>query len=255
MGARVSMIGRIGRDVFAGRILENFREQGVDTTYLTQDEEQATGVASIVVDEAGQNCILVVPGANTTLAPDHVRHAKERLQAADLLLAQLEVPVETTLEAFRLARASGVRTVLNPAPAQALPGELLALTDLCLPNELELESLTGQSGTMLPDIERAARSLLGQGPAAVVATLGGRGAWVVDGKESYHVPPRPVTAIDASGAGDAFIGSLAVLLGEGATLLEAGRRANLVAAISVTRPGTQASYPLRAEFDALLPNI
>jgi ribokinase len=250
MGARVTMVGRVGRDVFAEQLLQNFRDQGVDTTHVTQDGERGTGVAAIVVDDAGQNCILVIPGANMVLTPEHVRAAAGVLQSADVLLVQLEVPVETTLEAFRLARAAGVRTVLNPAPARPLPPELLTLTDLCVPNETELEQLTGQAGATLPDLEQAARSLLGQGPGAVLVTLGERGALVVDARESYHAPPTPVQAVDASGAGDAFIGSLAVFLAEGLSLREAVRQANIAAALSVTRPGTQASYPRRDELNS-----
>src|SRR5262249_52381982 len=147
MGARVTMIGRVGRDGFADQLLQNFRQQGIETTYVTRDDERGTGVAAIVVDDAGQNCILVIPGANLALTPDQVRAAAAALQNADVLLAQLEVPLETSAEAFRLAKAAGVRTALNPAPAQALPPELLGLTDLCVPNEIELELLTGRPGT------------------------------------------------------------------------------------------------------------
>src|SRR5262249_16521056 len=164
---------------------------------------------------------------------------------------QLEVPLETTLAAFQLAKAAGVRTVLNPAPAQALPAELLRLTDICVPNETELELLTGRPVTTLAEIESAARALADRGPATVLVTLGERGAMVVDSEGAATVAPRPVNAIDPTGAGDAFIGSLAVFLAEGCVLRHAVRKANHVAALSVTHVGTQTAYPRRAEVDAL----
>jgi ribokinase len=242
LGARVSMVGKVGRDLFGDRLLANFREQGVDTAHVLVDAGKPSGVATILVDAAANNCILVVPGANGALTPDDVRAAAPAITAADILLCQLEVPPETTTEALRLARAAGVKTILNPAPAVPLADEVLSLADLCVPNETELRILTGLSSPA-----EGARALLTRGPGAVLVTLGERGVLVATPQGCEAIAAVAVRAVDPSGAGDAFVGSLAVFLAEGAPLAEAARRANAVAALSVTRPGTQPSFPTRAE--------
>jgi ribokinase len=252
LGARVAMVSRIGRDLFGEQTLHNYQRHGIDTTHVLRDAGRPTGVASIVVDDAAQNCILLVAGANAGLSPADVRGAASAIESADVLLCQLEVPMETTREAFRIARAAGVRTLLNPAPAVPLPDELLRLTDLCIPNETEAELLTGQRVTTPAEAEQAARALSRRGPATLLVTLGPQGVLVIDGQTVEHLPSVPVAAVDASGAGDAFIGSLAVFLIEGLPLREAARRANVAAALSVTRPGTQASFPTRTEIEAYL---
>jgi ribokinase len=162
------------------------------------------------------------------------------------------VPVEATLAAFRMARAAGARTILNPAPAVPLLDELLELTDICAPNETEAELLTGLPVGSLEEAEVAACALLARGPRVVILTLGERGVLLVDSHGVEHVPALRVEAVDPTGAGDAFIGSLATFLGEGLSLREAVLRANAVAALSVTRIGTQVSFPARAEVDAFL---
>jgi ribokinase len=251
LGARVTMIGKVGRDAFGEGALRNYREQGIDATHVLVDPERPTGVASIVVDDAGQNCILVVRGANLGLAPQDVRSAAAAIEGANVLLCQLEVPLETVQEALRIARAAKVTTILNPAPAVALPDEVLRLADLCVPNENEIELLIGQSAASLKEAAAAGWELQKRGPATVIVTLGERGAMLVGASSAEHVPAPRVEAVDSSGAGDAFIGALGVSLAEGVPLAEAVRRANVVAALSVTRPGTQASFPTRAEIAAL----
>jgi ribokinase len=251
LGARVTMISRVGGDVFGEQALRNFQQNSIDTTYVQRDADQSTGTAAIIVEDNGQNCILLVSGANAALSPEDVRQAETGLRACDVVLCQLEVPLETTLEAFRIARAAGVSTVLNPAPAVPLPDELLRLTDLCIPNETEVELLTGRRVTNLEEAKAAAQVLQQRGAGAVLVTLGERGVAVADdGWE--HIPAAPVRAVDASGAGDAFIGSLAVFLLEGLPLQEAARSANRVAAMTVRRPGTQTSFPTRAELNDYL---
>lgn len=247
LGARVTMIGKVGCDVFGEQILRNYREQDVDTTHVLPDDQHATGVASIVVDDGAHNCILVVAGANQGLTPGNVRDAAGAITSAQVLLCQLEVPLDSTLEAFRLARAAGVRTILNPAPAMRLPDELLNLTDVCVPNETESEWLTGATVTTLADAETIARVWLTHGPKTLILTLGERGVLVVDDRSAEHFPAVAVHAVDPTGAGDAFIGSLAVFLAEGRPLREAVLRANAVAALSVTRPGAQSAFPSRDE--------
>jgi ribokinase len=247
LGARVAMVSKVGRDVFGDDTLRNYRAEGIDTTHVSVDAERTTGVASIVVDDAAQNSILVVAGANERLSAEDVRAAAPAIQAAAVLLCQLEVPVETTHEALRLAKASGVRTILNPAPAVPLPDDVLRLADLCVPNETEVELLTGKPAETLEQAEAAARALIQRGCGTVIVTLGQRGALLVEPHATEHAPAFGVKAVDPTGAGDAFIGSLAVFLAEGRALAEAARRASAVAASSVTRLGTQTAFPRRDE--------
>jgi ribokinase len=251
LGAHVTFIGRVGCDLFGDDTLRNLAGQGIDTSYITRDENAATGTAAIVVDDAAQNCILVVPGANAGLSPQDVRDSAGAIQAARILLCQLEVPIETVLEAFRIARADGVQIILNPAPAAPLPEELYRLTDICVPNETELEQLTGHAAIRLGDVEAAARGLLRRGPATVLATLGARGVLIVMAQDVQHIPAIPVDAVDSTGAGDAFIGALGVFLAEGHPLAEAVRWASAAAALSVMRLGAQASFPTRTEVEGL----
>jgi ribokinase len=252
LGARVAVVTRVGRDVFGEQTVNNYRQQGIATDHVLRDAVRPTGVASIVVDDEARNSILVVPGANLGLSPQDVQQAAAAIEAADVLLCQLEVPQDTTLAAFRLAKAAGVRTLLNPAPAAPLTEELLRLTDVCVPNETEIETLTGLPAETLQQAETAARVLAQRGPAVVVVTLGDRGALVVEGAAAEHVPAVPVRAVDPTAAGDAFIGALAVFLTTGLPLPAAVGRANAVAALTVTRPGAQAAFPTGAEIQAFL---
>jgi|SRR6516225_7367439 len=247
LGARVSLVAKVGGDVFGEQMLANLRNQGINTTHVRIDTTNSTGVASIVVDDEAHNCIIVVPGANGRLLPEDIRASAPAIQTADVLLCQLEVPIETILEAFRLAKAAKVLTILNPAPAMTLPDELLALADLCVPNETELELLTGQTLETLDEITAAGQALRKRGPQTVIVTLGERGALLIQEQTAELVPAVPVTAVDPTGAGDAFIGSLAVFLTEGLTMGEAVPLANKAAALSVTRTGTQSAFPTRAE--------
>lgn len=252
LGAQVTMVTKLGRDVFGEGTLKNYREQGIDTTHVLFDEKLFSGVAPIFVDDNAKNFIVIVPGANMGLSPTDVHAARAAILSAALLVCQLEIPIETTLEAFRIAKSGGVQTILNPAPAAPLPDELLQLTDICAPNETETELLTGMPINTLEQAEAAARALLQRGPKTVILTLGERGALLVDKHTVEHVPAVPVNAVDPTGAGDAFIGSLAVFLGEGVPMRDAILRANAVAALSVTKIGTQVSFPKRAEADAFL---
>ena len=252
LGAEVSMVTKLGRDVFGEDTLKNYQAQGIDTTWVLFDDEAASGVAPIFVDDHAQNFVVIIPGANMKLAPEDVRQASSAITSASILICQLEVPIETTLEAFRIAKAAGVTTILNPAPAASLPDELLRLSDIIAPNETETEILTGLSVTSLQDAERAGRALLERGAKRVILTLGERGAVLIDESNVEYVAPIQVKAVDPTGAGDSFIGSLALFLGEGLAIDEAIRRANGVAALSVTKMGTQTSFPIRSQADAFL---
>jgi ribokinase len=247
LGGKVTMVGKVGHDAFGEKTLDNFRAESIDAAHVSVALEKPTGVAAIIVDDAARNAILVVPGANQELSPDDVRLAECSIRSAEILLCQLEVPLAATLEAFRIAKAAGVRTVLNPAPAASLPDELLRLCDLCVPNETELEHLTNQSATTLEQATRAGHALLERGPSIVIVTRGDQGAIIVEAHRVEHVPAVGVQAVDSSGAGDAFIGSFGVFFAGGLALHEAVRRANHVAALSVTRLGTQASFPKCAD--------
>ncbi|MFD9072732.1 ribokinase [Streptomyces lasiicapitis] len=241
-GATVSMIGAVGNDAFGTQLRSALDHSGVDTDLL-RTVEGPSGTAHIVVDDDGGNAIVVIPGANDTLTTLSPGDTAEIASAAALLL-QLEIPMEGVLAAAQTARAAGVRTILTPAPARPLPPELLAATDLLLPNEHEAAALTG-----LPDPADAARALLDQVPEVVV-TLGAAGSlYVARGAEPVTVPARRVTAVDTTGAGDTFAGALAVALCEGNYLPQAASWASAASALSVQRPGAAASMPYRTEID------
>jgi len=243
LGADVAMVCKLGRDVFGEGTLENFRSMGVDATHVTLTDEAFSGVAPIAVDAEGRNSIIIVTGANDLLSSDDLERARPAIAAADVLVCQLELPVETSLAALRIAREEGARTIFNPAPArEELPGELYELSDVICPNEPETELLTGK-----PAGEEAARELLARGARSVVLTLGERGCLIVEGDMAVEVPVDPVHAVDTTGAGDAFVGALATFLAAGHPLVEAAKRANAVAALSVQRRGTQTSFPAAAD--------
>ena len=256
LGARVAAVVRLGQDSYGRAILENFAEHSIDTRFVAQLEGETSGTALITVDEtSGQNVIVIIPGANSALTAAEAEAAAEVIQGAKVLVAQLETPLAATLAAFRLARASKTLTILNPAPAAALPAELLALTDLLIPNEVEAGTLTGQPVKTLADAEAAAQALLGRGPKTVIITLGGRGALVAEAaKAPLHLAAEPLSAVDTTGAGDAFVGSLAYFLAcrPELPLAEAAARAGSVASRSVLREGAQTSFPQRAEVASLL---
>lgn len=246
LGAEVTMVCKLGRDVFGEGTLENFRDHGVDTTHVTFTDEAFSGVAPIAVDPDGRNAIIIVTGANDLLSVADLEHARRAIAAADVVVTQLEIPIELTLAALRIAREQGVRTIFNPAPArEQLPEELYRLSDVICPNEPETELLTG-----MPAGEQAARELLARGAGAVVLTLGERGCLVVDREGTTLLPVPQVQAVDTTGAGDAFVGSFAAFLAAGRPLSEAADRANRIAAISVRGRGTQTSFPSRSELPA-----
>ncbi|MFZ5852814.1 MAG: ribokinase [Actinomycetota bacterium] len=251
LGARVSLVTKLGADAFGEGARENLRSLGVDTTHVLAAGDAATGVAAITVDQQGRNSIVIVMGANDLLTTDEVQAAGPAIAGAAVLVCQLEVPVEVSLVALRLARDAGVTTVLNPAPARAdLPAEAYRLTDVLCPNEREAELLTGRSVGTLDEARRAVDVLRERGAGAVVLTLGGRGCLVATAAATTHLPAEQVQPVDSTGAGDAFVGSLAYLLAQGRDLVEAASRANRVAAVSVTRRGALSSFPWAADLPA-----
>jgi ribokinase len=249
-GAEVFMVARVGSDLFGPATIENFRKQGIDPTHVKQVEGLSSGVAPIFVESNGQNRILVVKGANDALKPADVDAAAETLKSADCIVLQFEIPVATVYYTIDFARKHGIRCILNPAPAQ--PVDLSALKDLdyFVPNESEAETIVGSPVKNVEDAKACAQKLVAAGIRRVIITLGANGSLLASRDGSEHVRPFAVNTVDSTGAGDAFIGSFAVFLGEGVPEKEAVRRANLYAGLSTTGVGTQKSFYDRARFDA-----
>jgi ribokinase len=252
LGAQVSMVGRVGRDAFAHSLLNNLTAAGVDHSFVIPDSEAATGVALIVVDDAGQNSIVVAPGANMRLSPADVDGAEAAIAGADALLLQLESPLEAVTRAAEVARAHGVRVILNPAPARSLPAALLSLVDVLIPNESETALLTGLPVGDQVQADAAAVALRGMGVGTVILTLGERGALLTQVGAAELVPAFAVTPVDTTAAGDAFVGGFAVALAEGYTLAEAVRWGNAAGALATTKLGAQPSLPTRQAVEGLL---
>jgi ribokinase len=248
-GAQVLMVAKVGKDLFGEATVRNFNSFGVDTTHVKIVEGAPTGVAPIFVEPGGQNRIIVVKGANDRLTPADVDAAAAQLAGVNTIILQFEIPLETIYHTVRFARAHNIRCIVNPAPA--VPASLADLTDAdyFIPNETEAELITGLPVQTAEQAAACAAALLGKGFRRVVITLGARGALIADSTGHVHVAPFPVNAVDTTGAGDAFIGSLAVFLAEGAPEKDAVARASLYAALSATRVGTQKSFPARTEFE------
>ncbi len=253
LGASVTFISKVGRDPFADLAFALWSEAGV-TPFVQRDATRPTGAACILVDDAsGDNAIIVCPGAAGALDAADVDAAASVIRAARVFVAQLEQPVAAAVRGLEIARAAGVRTILNPAPACSLHDAVLELVDLSTPNAAEAAALTGIEVTDPASAEVAARRLLARGVGIVVVTLGAHGALLVEPERTTHVPAvvaGPV--VETTGAGDAFNGGLAVALAEGMSLQTGIRFANAVASIAVTRAGAATSLPLRSEVDAVL---
>jgi ribokinase len=252
-GGRTHFITRLGKDAFADIARATWDRAGV-VPEVTEDVESYTGAAYIFIEEAtGNNAIIVAPGAAGRVSVADVEARADLIRGAAIFVTQLEQPIPAARRALEIARASGVRTILNPAPAAALDDAMLALCDIVTPNESEAEALTGLPVSSVPEAEQAADALLDRGVGAVVVTLGGNGALYRDRTRSVHVPvisAGPV--VETTGAGDAFNGGFAVALSEGRDVVDAVRFGCATAGISVTRPGTAPAMPSRAEIDALL---
>jgi ribokinase len=251
-GGAVTLIARIGKDVFGQMALDAFKSNRIDTEYVVHDRANPSGVALIFVAKNGQNSIAVAPGANSGLNVADVRKAKNAFRKASVLLLQLETPLKTVRAAAELATEIGTRVILNPAPAQALPSNLLKGLFLLTPNETEVQLLTRITVDREESADRAASKLLAQGIRNVIITMGARGAFVAGKSIRQFIPAYKVKAVDATGAGDIFNGALAVAISEGKSLLDAAAFANAAAALSVTRLGAQTSAPSRHEIEQLL---
>ncbi len=249
-GAEVSMIARVGDDLFGPATLDNLKSLGIDTKHVLITPKVSSGVAPIFVDSSGQNRILVVKGANDSLSPADIEAASNVLLRADIIIMQLEVPLETVYFTLHFARQQGIRTILNPAPAQPLDTGKIAQAEYINPNETEAATLAETSVGNLEEAKSCAQTLIARGMRRIIMTLGANGALLASHESLQHVPSFAVQAVDTSGAGDAFIGCLAFSLASGCQELEAIRRANLYAALSTLKAGTQASFPSREQFEA-----
>jgi ribokinase len=252
LGAEVFFIAKLGDDIFGLQSLNNFKKEGVNTKYVLQTQEAPSGVALIMVDDEGNNLIVVAPGANHKLSPEDVKEAESDIASSGALVAQLEVPIETIEFAARLANKSKVPFILDPAPAQELSTELLGMVDVLTPNETEAQILTDIEVKDKSSAEAAAKKLLERGVKTVILTMGASGYLLADKEGAEFVAARKVTAADSTAAGDAFTGSLAAGLAKGQTPAEAALFANNVAAVSVTRMGAQPSMPTIEEIDRFI---
>ena len=241
LGAEVTFVVRLGQDVFGDRALADYQAEGIKTDYIVRDDEEASGVALIVVDEAAENIIAVAPGANGRLSAEDVHAAEPAIKDADGVLLQLEIPLEAVRAAIELAQRHDVRVILNPAPARALPADVLRGVDVLTPNENEAAKLIGEQ------VDSALEALIAHGVGSVVMTCGAEGCEVLSDGKRQHVSGFHVEAVDTTGAGDCFNGALAVALARGLKMADAARYANAAAALAVTRFGAQVAMPTDEE--------
>lgn len=243
LGAPTRMIGRVGGDVFGPTLLDNLRADGVDISGVIIDHKQPSGVAVIAVDDAAENTIIVIPGANGAIGSDDLARLTDTLAEATVLLLQLEIPMDAVVAAARVAHEHGVKVIVDPAPARSLPPELYDLIDVLTPNETEAAVLVGFDLHDRDAVEQAARVLLERGARNVVIKLGSKGAFWTDGATSRFLPAFPVEAVDTVAAGDAFNGGLAAALNKGEEIASALRWGLAAGALSVTKAGAQPSLP------------
>lgn len=244
-GGEVTFIAKVGNDDFGKKAVEGYKKDKIDTSNILIDPLKPSGVAVIIVDETtGQNSIVVAPGSNGNLLLEDILKLEEIIASADVLLVQLEIPIETVKVALEIARKGGVKTILNPAPAQFLSDELLGLVDIITPNETETQLIIGIDPSNENDIQNAASQLLKKVNDSVLITLGSKGVYYQskNGNDAF-VPATKVNAVDSTAAGDVFNGYFAAALSSGVEFQEAINLANKAAAISVTRKGAQPSIP------------
>lgn len=250
LGAEVIFVTRLGKDIFAEKLLANFKSVNIITKYITQLEDVPTGVALIAIDDNGKNIIIVVPGANGKLMPDDLDKVSGDIATAGAVVCQLEIPIETVEYAAALAIQSKVPFILDPAPARPLSDSLLKMVDVIKPNETEAQTITGIKVVDINTASKAADWLMAKGVKNVIITLGEKGALLANQNGREIIDRIKVKAVDSTAAGDAFTGAIAYGLATGKSLKEAAKYANIVAAISVTRFGAQASMPTKSEVDS-----
>ena len=254
-GAEVAMIAKIGKDENGEILKDKLKEDNIDVKYVFEDKNESTGMAFIMVNENGNNSIIVVAGSNMTINKEEIEVSLEKIKESDILIAQFETSEEMTLEAFKKAKEFGKVTILNPAPAKKINEELLKVTDIIVPNETEVEVLTGITIEILEDANKAGQVFLEKGVKFVVITLGDKGAVIIGKDFCELVPAYKVNAIDTTAAGDSFIGGLSSKLDykniNKQTLMEAVNFGNKVSSISIQRKGAQPSIPYLKEIEEI----
>ena len=249
LGGSVLFIAKTGYDIFGRQSIELFEQEGIDISGIQRDHYQPSGVALITVDDKGENCIVVAPGANAALTPGDVDQVREKIESASLLLTQLETPIETVEYVANICSSRRIKFVLNPAPAAKLSDDLLSKISIITPNQRETEMLTGIKVSDESSAKEAVDFLHNKGIETVIITMGAGGAFVVHEKKYSMIPGHKVNVVDTTAAGDVFNGALVVALSEGKPMDEAVSFACKAAAISVTRLGAQASAPSREEVE------
>lgn len=252
LGAEVTMVTKVGDDLFGPEVIKNFERLGVKTEYIEIVEGVSSGVAPIFVDPEGNNRIFVVKGANDHVNEKDVDKAEQEIEGSDFVVLQLEIPIETVYYCIEVANQHSTPVILNPAPAAQLDMRYLKKVFVFAPNESEMETITEKSINKLEEAEKQAKNLVDQGITNVILTLGERGSLLVNDRQVKHIRAPRVSSVDTTGAGDAFIGSLAVFLGEGRNLIEAIELANYYAAYSTLNRGTQKSFYYRETFEKRL---
>lgn len=252
-GAQVTFIARIGSDDFGAQVLSAFQREGIDTRWIVSDPHLPSGVAFILVDERGENSIVVASGTNAALSSGQIQD--QVYENAEICLLQLEIPLETVVHAASLATKNKTRVVLNPAPAIDLPEEIWSHLFLITPNQTETEHLTGIAPNSPKNIAKAAAKLLQKGAKNAIITLGSQGAFLATPDQTLHIPAFKAMSIDTTGAGDAFNGALSCALSENQSLETAIRFACAAGALTVGKAGAQPAIPTRDQIDALLTNL
>lgn len=251
VGGDVSFICKVGKDVFGDNSLRHYEAEGIDVSGVLRSD-MPSGVALVTVDNDAENSIVVASGANLDFSDEDIKASESALRSCDILLMQLEIPVPAVLQAARVAYEAGAMVVLNPAPYAELPEEIFRYISLFIPNETELASFSGMPVTDKDSAVAAAKVLFGKGVGKMIVTMGSKGSLILDGGEPQLVQACKVDAVDTTGAGDTYCGSICVALSEGKSLREAAEFASAVSALSVTKMGAQTAIPSRAEADAFM---
>ena len=244
MGGDVTMIGRLGNDVFAEQSIKRLINENINCEFITKDNEKASGVALISVDKNGENHIVVAPGANATLTKERLKAVLKQMPDNAIVMMQLEIPLESVASVIECCKKTNIKIILDPAPAESLTPEFTQSLYMITPNETEASTLTGIKIKDLSDVKKAATKLLGFGTQYVLITMGADGVYLASQDDEFEYIPSPkVTTVDSTAAGDCFNGTMAVALSQGLGVSEAAKKACRAASISVTRKGAQDSMP------------
>jgi ribokinase len=249
LGATTKMLGAVGQDEMGHILKQSLKNDGVNVKRVLEKVDFPTGIAVIIVEDSGNNAITVAPGANSNFTPEDLLEMESVFKNTDVMLVQLETPIETVLQALKLAKEYDVKTILNPAPAAPLTDEMLSLVDILTPNETELELLSGLPTSTLDEVEKAGQLLIQKGVSELIVTLGSQGSMHVRAGFSKTYPAYKVKAVDTTAAGDSYNGALAVSLSNEGSIEESILFATKVGAMTVTKPGAQTSLPLLHEVE------